>query len=588
MEHYLEWAKIHVKRTVDYHTWQYRVGASRLDCGRYKDAILAFQEAEPHLQGNWGLMFGLALAYGKLNDFRTSLEYIQKFKALSAQYSTSDKEFREAHWQMLLAEGNCYKQLQDHVMAVKRFTDILSQNFEGPNAKGVHIRALSQLFSTWSRAKSYVSIIDFVRCWKEADAADRGSTYWLSRIAKNASIQGYIIVASKHTGAVDEMYALCQAAIVCLTSNSDAYKKPYHEHSSGIASHLQGFQAALSLHASFSQSDHDRGIRLWEDLVRNSVDVPGHSWAAQQAIHELAPCLLDKAIDEDSIPCTSSSDSYVSRLEALTPVEDDRLRDLQVIFDPRLCLARLYHLKGNRDRALLQARERLCSVFDRWPKDAHDDSLVERFQILAPTLTVLDKDADAIAAWQATCPRSAPETKTVDSGNINDKGPAGSKSSSAPFDSCAVVEVDTDENKEASLNSVARGSKPKAYISTFACTGRCGTFWPVLADVWICRNCFIVQLCPACYQKLQDEELPPLTCNKRHKHLYLPIFDKELWQTLSADMMVVDKKPVARVDWVNKLREEYQVQQEQIEMIKIEKARELKAKACIARYVIRW
>jgi hypothetical protein len=79
-----------------------------------------------------------------------------------------------------------------------------------------------------------------------------------------------------------------------------------------------------------------------------------------------------------------------------------------------------------------------------------------------------------------------------------------------------------------------------------------------------------------------------LLCNKSHKLLYLPPVDKDLWQTLPADMMIVDKKPIARVDWLNGLRDEYKVQQEQIEMIKIEKARELKTATCIARYIMRW
>ena len=104
-----------------------------------------------------------------------------------------------------------------------------------------------------------------------------------------------------------------------------------------------------------------------------------------------------------------------------------------------------------------------------------------------------------------------------------------------------------------------------------------------MAEIYVCKNCYWVQLCPSCYTKLQDDQLHPMVCNKSHKMLYLPAFDKALWQTLPANMMIVDGKPVARVDWVNKLRDEYQVQQEHIEMLKISKARELKARTCIAR-----
>ena len=87
------------------------------------------------MQDSWSLAFSLATVYGQLNDYRTSLRYIQKLKALSDQYWKSDKGFREAHWKLLLAESNCYRQLQDYESAVKGFTSILSQDLdEGPNS----------------------------------------------------------------------------------------------------------------------------------------------------------------------------------------------------------------------------------------------------------------------------------------------------------------------------------------------------------------------------------------------------------------------------------------------------------------------
>jgi tetratricopeptide (TPR) repeat protein len=135
LRHYLQWAETHFGRTIDNHTWQYRVGESRLASGHYKEAILAFKEIEPHMQDSWSLAFSLATVYGQLNDYRTSLRYIQKLKALSDQYWKSDKGFREAHWKLLLAESNCYRQLQDYESAVKGFTSILSQDLdEGPNS----------------------------------------------------------------------------------------------------------------------------------------------------------------------------------------------------------------------------------------------------------------------------------------------------------------------------------------------------------------------------------------------------------------------------------------------------------------------
>lgn len=46
---------------------------------------------------------------------------------------------------------------------------------------------------------------------------------------------------------------------------------------------------------------------------------------------------------------------------------------------------------------------------------------------------------------------------------------------------------------------------------------------------------------------------------------------------MSADMMTVDKQPVLRLQWLNKIRNEYAVQQEQIEILKLQEGREFKA-----------
>ena len=54
---------------------------------------------------------------------------------------------------------------------------------------------------------------------------------------------------------------------------------------------------------------------------------------------------------------------------------------------------------------------------------------------------------------------------------------------------------------------------------------------------------------------------------------------------MPADMMTVGKQLVPRRDWVDRIRKEYDVLQEQIDMTKLEKARELKAASVIA---VRW
>jgi hypothetical protein len=67
--------------------------------------------------------------------------------------------------------------------------------------------------------------------------------------------------------------------------------------------------------------------------------------------------------------------------------------------------------------------------------------------------------------------------------------------------------------------------------------------------------------------------------------LFLPPFDWKAWRIMPADMMTVNKQLVPRPEWVDRIRKEYNVQQGQIDFIKMEKARALKAASVIA---VRW
>ena len=46
---------------------------------------------------------------------------------------------------------------------------------------------------------------------------------------------------------------------------------------------------------------------------------------------------------------------------------------------------------------------------------------------------------------------------------------------------------------------------------------------------------------------------------------------------MPVDMMTVDKQLVPRREWIDKVRREYKVQQEEIDFVKLQKARGLKA-----------
>jgi hypothetical protein len=288
---------------------------------------------------------------------------------------------------------------------------------------------------------------------------------------------------------------------------------------------LQYFQAVLRFHGSKSRHDQHQSIEYWEEIVRRSDENPSPYSTAWKASRRLAPTLLDRAIADLLTTITSSSENYVSRLEKLANLNTTLVCNLrQGCFDPRLCLARLYCLKKDHTSASKQAQARLCSVFDKWPTAIDDNSLPLRFVNLAQRLTVLDKDVDAVAAWQAIKPYQLLDASEAVA-DIPGTGEVTQLSSEVSHtnDVSSASDFKYEEKSDASSSAT---TTTKAYISGYDCDGECETNWKdILADCWVCKHCLCVQFCSACHGKLLADNLHHLICNKDHKMLYLPPFD---------------------------------------------------------------
>jgi len=590
VEEYICWVKEHKDVDIDSSTWDYRIGATYMVFEHYKEAIVALESAKQQSLTSWGLFYNLAMAHENQKNHRTALGYIQNFKSLSEVLLKTDNSYKGAYWDMLKSEGDCYRECHEYDMAVQSYQEILSQNFsEASGMSSLHLDALLGLFKTWTDAKSSQFIIDLIRSWKDATAKGRGSTYWLRRASRGHDLHTCIIVAAKQVGAAEEIISLYQEAIDYKPLDQFTVDgEPGMDVSAEATKQLQYFQAILRFHGSSSQNDHDRSIQCWEDIVVESDKHPASYMTAWHATGKLAPTLLDKAVAETLPAPSSSSEGYMSRLEKLANLNNNIIHILhQGYFDPRLCLARLYRVKEDHTSASTQAQARLCSVFDMWPEAIDDASLNDRFSNLAATLTVLDKDADAIAAWQAIGPYQPSNAVVAKADAPGTEEPIQSNPGDPHTDSAPAAS----DKRSKDISDPASSSKTtsKAYVLGYVCDGYCGVKWTdMVADCWACKHCLCVQLCPGCYQKLLDGDLQPLLCNKDHKMLYIPPFDWEAWRTMPADMMTVDKQLVRRKDWVDKIRKEYNVQQEEIDFIRMEKARRLRGLKAASIIAVRW
>ncbi|KAH7393086.1 hypothetical protein BKA66DRAFT_567805 [Pyrenochaeta sp. MPI-SDFR-AT-0127] len=590
IEGFIQWAKDRIDVDTSGPAWTFRVGATYSVTRHYKEALVKYKEAEPHLPNNWGLLMGMARTYENLKDYHSALEYIHKMKALRDQLIDTDNSYKEIYWEyVLLNEAECHRHCKEYDLAANCYRNILDQTVEAESYPGqVHTTAVSGLFTSWNEAKAYQSIIDLVKEWRDAKEEDRGISHWLGITVFHDDIHGCIITAAKELDVVQEVCGMYTQAIDRMPlSKGPADDKQETERINSIKGQLRYFQAAIMFHGSRSENDHDQGLQFWEEIIQTSENT-GWSWLAYNTVNRFARCLLDKAAIGASEPESSKvSESYAKRLEALSRMNIQVIRDSrQGQKDPRLCLARLRLLEGNSELAHEEARGRLRSVFDDWPEDDNDDSLELRFQNLAQTLNVLDDDNNAIAAWQATKPRQTEQSVTEkepasDTAQAATTGTTNSDSKPVP------AEVgDSEETKE---EAASVDAKPDAYIRGYYCDANCGTSWgDVLADCWACKHCLCVQLCSGCYEKLQADHLHPLICNKGHKLLYLPPFNQALWASTPPDMVVVGGQTIPRKQWLNQIRDDWGVQQEQIDSFKLETARRLKAASCIAFYMLRW
>jgi hypothetical protein len=94
-------------------------------------------------------------------------------------------------------------------LAIKSIKDLLGQDIdEESDMRWFHLDALSRLSTTWTEIKSYQSVIDLVRSWKDSTAQNRGPTYWFRRAAFEGDLHKSIIVAAKIAGAVEEIISL--------------------------------------------------------------------------------------------------------------------------------------------------------------------------------------------------------------------------------------------------------------------------------------------------------------------------------------------------------------------------------------------
>jgi tetratricopeptide (TPR) repeat protein len=477
-----------------------------------------------------------------------------------------------------LPEADCHRKMKDYDLALECYHNILGQDIGCESYPGeIHANALASQFAIWNEVGDNAAMLSFLRELKDNTKAGKGLSYWLgSIIGSSDTLQEHLIKAAKQLGAIEEISQLYREVTEPKALGQDTGAEPPQAVNTNIKS-LRFFQATLRFHGS-----HHEALEIWEELISKPDDTWNDYWLAYRTFRVLARALLDRGAGESSGQSGATSpSSYMSRLKSLCNSNQPIIRgSRQSVHDPHICLIRLHLLNGDKTLADKDARRLLRAVFDQWPTDSNDESLLRRFGVLAQNLTVYGLEEDAVAAWQALKPR-----------NSTDKAVADELESPAPLAAGEEEGSDHSSATDASSATLQAPSPPEtkreAYVSHYSCDS-CNLCWThMLIDCWACRNCLCVQLCTPCHKTLLDDDMDPLVCNKQHEFLYLPKFDAEQWSSMPDGMILVGGNLVAQEQWLDHIRERWDVQQEQIDAYKLETARRMKATICIARFVRR-
>ena len=577
------WAQEHSDLDVSEAHWKMRTASTFIECKHNEEALVACVEAKAKGPETWGVLLCAARANANLKNYRESLDCLHKIKDLSPQLLNSDEAYAEAYWDtVLLLEGQNHKALSDFDAAASCFITLLSHNFDDKQ-DWVHKEATTALFSMWNQNKSYAATIDLFLKWRDVSDGAKSISYWLLMLAGHEDFQVCMVSASVHTGKFE---AVCET-----------YKKTINEidpdEQQWEIRMLHYFHASILFHSSPSEVHRKEALDHWEELVTTSGDDWTTYWPARITTKKLSRYLLDQAVLHNITPMSDAAQRYAEKLERLSKMSVPVLRDCRESGDdPRLALARLKTLAGDREGAREVVLDRMRSAFDEWPEVSDESSLIARYDRLAHTLTVLDNDETAVAAWRLLEP-SRPKADVKDD-EVLSGATQGAEDSGESQDPAGDAELKMNghllsaTDTESPAKSKAPNLEPhnlddlESFVG-FSCDGGCGMDWKAIGDLYVCKYCLDVQMCPSCHQRLLDGDIHPLMCSKAHSFLYVPPFDRAAWEKTDPELMWVGNSLVPRRAWIEGLRDDWGLHQDHIDAHKLTMAEHMRVAMVLTR-----
>lgn len=544
---------------------------------------------------------------GKHGD---ALKYLHQIKSDHLSRLDEDPRLKKAYWMTLLPEeGHNQWSLKDFAEAETCFRKVIGES-EDKDAISAHKDSMALLFELWDERRAYDSALDQVKQWMASTDPSTNKAHW------------FLLMWDS------EPFHKCLASTVARREDSIAICDAYEEilasldpmKDSKTIRDLRCSYATVKYHSSCSFVQRNVAFHQWEHVILTSGDEP-ESWSpAPEANRCLSRRLLDDAIASGLTPLSHQASEYADMLENLGSSDVRFVQDVREgNEDPHLPLIRLYFLAGYQEKVQELAMDRLRSIFDRWPSSPQSPALLDRYAWLGQVFSVMGDDANAVAAWgllQPKRPNAVDAEDTVAGAEKTNGEGSSNQRNNVSASQGATDDKVTEDNAERTIDSRAaeKGDEettngtPKAKIDPqseadadpkapeqktpladlesdvgFWCDN-CNVKFKAMADVYICKRCLNLHLCTKCYPKLQNDELHVLICSPKHEHLYMPPFDRERWESMDPESMVVNGEIVPRAVWLDGLREKWGLRQESIDERKSQMAAQVQA----AKVLTRW
>lgn len=524
LERVERWAKEQLDNADQTDQWDQRMAAAYDIYGFTEQSTARYRNAIDRSPEDWRAKLKLVTVLDRGHERKEAQALLELLIESSATLRDADElPDEEYRWDILNRHADISRDLGEHSKAESSYRSLLKE-LDGETEIGHSgYDLIDDLIGSLSAQGRYQAVMDLLEEIGEREDAEAETwlNAYLNNIAGTDISFNRLTTAALHTGAIQKLIDMLDRAIPFAPRR----RGPIF----GLEWSVHSRKAEL-LWTFGTEEGHQTALSIWrkamkEDTIAESSDQPRYKWEHVPAQYiavlfanlksslsiELSPTDNQLIIDQMASFMAAGHD-FVTRVSS------------------RNALARWYALSGDMTRARALLQDEAKSAFndiestDQW-------EVGHGFKNLGQLLAIVGDQVNAVAAYRLC----EPTVRTA-----ND-------------DSDSEADGTDSTKKEMSLEDRLRGGL------CLSCSGGCTEYWRYAENLWICQDCFEVQLDETCYRKLCDGALYVGLCSGKHSFLHLPPYGEELRNARTEGQVWVGDSLVDKREWLEGIKREWQL-----------------------------